>query len=286
MMVWRAFGCRQHPLDPRRSPRIAPGIGGYEGRVQTSVIPGTAIFLERSELSATANSLRAMLSMTVAAAPAILLLLGGLFTGSTLVSQGIVMWLGLALVSLMILRRSAFRARWGDRAYAVAFRRFAIPGLSMIGVGVAHFAWIEGARILPREIALMPYAYLLLTGIVLWLRAILALGIDKLSMMYVYFPDEGRLVDSNIYGVLRHPVYSAVLRVSFALILWNGSAFALLASLIAPLTLAAWLRWGEEPELIERFGGGYRAYRARVPAFFNLDPRSWPVLWRFLATGK
>jgi len=253
-----------------------------------SLIPGTTIFLKRSELSSLSNGFLAILSVAVSVtvAVAIFRLLDGLFVASTLVSQGVVMWLGLAIVSQMILRRSALKARWGKRAYGVAFRWFAIPGLSLIGVGVAHFAWIEGARVLPREIALIPYVYLLLTGVTLWLRALQVFGIDNLSMMYVYFPDEGRLVDSNIYGVIRHPVYSAVLRVAFAFILWNGSAFALLASLIAPLTMTAWLRWVEEPELIERFGEGYRAYRARVPAFFNLNPRLWPVLWRFLATGK
>ncbi len=253
-----------------------------------SLIPGTTIFLKRSELSSLTNGLLAILSVTVSVtvAVAIFQLLDGLFVASTLVSQGVVMWLGLAIVSQMIVRRSALKARWGERAFAVAFRWLAIPGLSLIGAGLAHFAWIEGTRVLPREIALIPYVYLLLSGIALWLRAILVFGIDNLSMMYVYFPDEGRLIDSNLYGVIRHPVYSAVLRVAFAFVLWNGSAFALFASLIAPLTMTAWLRWVEEPELIERFGEGYRAYRARVPAFFNLNPRSWPILWRFLATGK
>jgi protein-S-isoprenylcysteine O-methyltransferase Ste14 len=43
---------------------------------------------------------------------------------------------------------------------------------------------------------------------------------------------------------------------------------------------------GDERELIERFGDGYREYRARVPAFFNVNLRPWPVLGRFLLTGK
>lgn len=78
---------------------------------------------------------------------------------------------------------------------------------------------------------------------------------------------------------------SDVIRIAFALILWNGSAFALFAGVIAPLSMTAWLRWTEEPELIERFGDGYRAYRPRVPAFFNSNPRTRLTLWRFLVTG-
>jgi protein-S-isoprenylcysteine O-methyltransferase Ste14 len=94
------------------------------------------------------------------------------------------------------------------------------------------------------------------------------------------------LVQSNVYSVFRHPVYSAVLRIAFALVLQNGSAFALFAGCVAPVWMTIWLRWAEEPELIKRFGEGYRDYRRRVPAFFNFDPRAWVALWRFLIVGK
>lgn len=253
-----------------------------------NAFPGANIFLKRSELGRLPVAALALLvvAATAVAAAVFFQAFDGLFTGSTLVSQGIVMWLGLAIVAQMIVRRAAFKARWGDRAFSIAFRWCAMPGLTLVGMGVAHFVQIEGARIVPREIALIPFAYLLLTGFMLWLRAFLAFGMDNLSMMYVYFPHESRLVESNVYGVLRHPIYSAAIRIAFALVVWNGSGFALLASLFAPISLMAWLRWGEEPELIERFGEDYRAYRARVPAFFNLRPGTWPVLWRFLASGR
>lgn len=253
-----------------------------------SLIPGIQVFLRRSELSSPANSLLLTIVITVVALAAreFFQVFDGLFLGSTLVSQGIVMWLGLAIVAQMILRRAAFQSRWGERAFSVAFRWCAIPGLTLVAMGIVHFTWIEGARILPREITLIPFAYLLATGVVLWLRALMVFGMDNLSMMYVYFPGESRLVNSKVYSVLRHPIYSAVIRIAFALILWNGSGFALFASVFVPFSMTAWLRWVEEPELIERFGESYRAYRARVPAFFNLNPRAWPVLWRFLVTGK
>ena len=253
-----------------------------------SGIPGQAIFRERSELETPANGLLALVTVVVAAGIAIAFfrMIDGCFVASTLVTQAIVMWLGLALISPMILRRASLQARWGERAFSIAFRWLAIPGLTFIGVGVAHFAWIEGERIVPHEIALIPVVYLIATGIVLWIRALFVFGIDNLSLMYVYFPAESRLVDSKIYGILRHPIYSAVLRVILALVLWNGSAFALFAGMVSPLTMLAWVRLVEERELIERFGDGYRVYRARVPAFFNFDPRAWLVLWRFLLTGK
>jgi protein-S-isoprenylcysteine O-methyltransferase Ste14 len=104
--------------------------------------------------------------------------------------------------------------------------------------------------------------------------------------MYVYFPEESRLVEASIYKVLRHPVYSGVLRMALVLVLWNGGAFALFAGARGLLSMTAWVRLVEERELIERFGDGYRCYRAQTPAFFNLNPRTWTRLWRFLAAGK
>lgn len=250
-----------------------------------SFIPGREVFDKRSELNVRRNGLLALLTMFVTAIVAVALfyVIDGKFFASTLVSQALVMGAGQALVGAMILRRAAFKARWGGRAFSVAFRWLAIPGLTFILVGVPHFAWIEGDRIVPREVALIPFVYLLVSGVLLWLRAVMVFGIDNLSLLYVYFPNESRLVDSNVYGVLRHPVYSAVLRIIFAIILWNGGPFALFAGLMGALSMSLWwLQRVEEPELIERFGDGYREYRRRVPAFFNLNPRTWATLWRFL----
>lgn len=252
------------------------------------LIPGETIFLKRSGLTVWTNGLPAILTIVVAVAVGVTFfrVVDGRFIGSTLVSQAIVMLCGMALISQLVRRRAGFKARWGERAYAIAFRWFAIPGLTLVGVGLAHLAWIEGERVVSHEMALLPFLYVLITGIVLWGRAILAFGLDNLTMVYVYYPSEGRLVQSHIYNVLRHPVYSAVVRVAFALVLWNGSVLALFAGIMVLLILWGWVRLVEEPELIERFGEGYREYRARVPAFFNLNPRTWPVLWRFLLTGR
>jgi protein-S-isoprenylcysteine O-methyltransferase Ste14 len=252
------------------------------------IIPGRKIFYERSELAKPLNGLLALATMAVTLAAIALLfdVFDGLFIGATLISTAIVIAIGQLMVGMMIAERAKFKARWGDRAFSIAFRWLALPGLACIGAAIGHFAWIEGAQIVPREIALILVAYLLVSGIMLWWRAISTFGIDNLSLMYVYFPKESRLVQSNVYSVLRHPVYSAVLRILFALVLQNGSAFALFAGCVAPIAMTLWLRWAEEPELIERFGDGYRDYRRRVPAFFNLDPRMWVTLWRFLIFGK
>ena len=248
------------------------------------LIRGRKIFYERSELDQPLNGLLALatIGVTLVVIVMFFVVFDGWFIGSTLISTAIVITIGQLMVGMMIAERAKFKARWGARAFSIAFRWLALPGLTFIVAAIGHFAWIEGARIVPREIALVPMVYLLVSGIALWWRAVTTFGIDNLSLMYVYFPSESRLVQSNVYGVLRHPIYSAVLRILFVLVLQNGSAFVLFAGCVAPFAMTIWLRWAEEPELIERFGDGYRDYRRRVPAFFNLDPRTWGTLWRFL----
>jgi protein-S-isoprenylcysteine O-methyltransferase Ste14 len=252
------------------------------------LIPGRKIFYERTELDKPLNRLLALVTIgvTLAAIALFFVVFDGWFIGATLVSTATVVMIGQLMVGMLITARAKFKVRWGNRAFSIAFRFLALPGLTFIGAAIGHFAWIEGARIVPREIALALMAYLLVSGIVLWWRAITTFGLDNLSLMYVYFPSESCLVQANVYSVLRHPVYSAVLRIAFALALQNGSAFALFAGCVAPIAMMLWLRWAEEPELIERFGEGYRDYRRRVPAFFNFDPRTWGTLWQFLIVGK
>jgi protein-S-isoprenylcysteine O-methyltransferase Ste14 len=70
-----------------------------------------------------------------------------------------------------------------------------------------------------------------------------------------------------------------------ALGLWRGTWFSIAFGFFMPVGLMLWLRLVEEPELIERFGPGYMAYRRNVPAF-------WPRLRdagkfvQFLITGR
>jgi protein-S-isoprenylcysteine O-methyltransferase Ste14 len=171
-------------------------------------------------------------------------------------------------------RRNAYRARWGGRAYARAFGRHMLIGLPMIMAAIAHTAYAPGERItlgwLTPEVSMLGL-YFAVTGLALWVRAALTLGIDNLAMLYVYFPLESRLVESSIYAVIRHPVYSAVIRVGLALGLWRGTWFSIAFALFMPIGLTLWLWLVEEPELIERFGRGYADYRRTVPAF-------WPRL--------
>ena len=196
--------------------------------------------------------------------------------------------IGFALAGQFFWRRREYRKKYGDQSYRNAFLHFMLPGLPFMFAAIFHTAYLPGMR-LPLNgvtpIVSMIGLYLLVTGALLYVRAYLVFGVDNLSMLYVYFPQEGRMVDSSIYSVLRHPAYSGAICIGMALGLWRGTAFSILFGLFMPIGLTIWLRLVEEPELIERFGEGYREYRQKVPAFW---PRWQDVqkFWRFLIQGQ
>lgn len=226
--------------------------------------------------------------ISFAAATAFMIAVDHVFPTWTLVGQGAVFGIAFMFLSRFFVKKTTLKARFGDRAYRHAFRAYIIPGMPMILAGITHNAYLPGERILSGFTATVVYlvaAYLLITGIIMWVRAVLTFGVDNLTMVYVYFPEESRMVDSSIYSLIRHPVYSAVLRIAIAIGLWHGTWFSIVFSLLMPLGMMIWLKLVEEPELIGRFGDDYAAYSRMVPAF---SPRLRNIgkFWRFLITGN
>ncbi len=192
-----------------------------------------------------------------------------------------------ALAGGFFRRRGIYQARWGPLAYRNAFARRVLTGLPILFAAFVHTAWLPGRRIVVGPwliVVSIAAAWLLVSGFVLWLRAIFAFGLDSLAMLYVYFPDEGRMVESSIYGVIRHPAYSGVMQMVLALALGRGTWFSIAFGLLMPAGMTIWLRLFEERELIERFGAGYAEYRRRTPAF-RPRPRDVGRYLRFLAAG-
>jgi protein-S-isoprenylcysteine O-methyltransferase Ste14 len=187
-----------------------------------------------------------------------------------------VLVLTLAFLSLYLFFRlkEPLKEKYGQGAYALAFKRFIVPGLTLIVIVLVRIRFIGGPMIpswILEPVGTLLGWLLILVGVVLWVRAVQALGFDSLTMTYVYFPNEGKRTENAIYQKMRHPVYGAALRIALGLALLNGSWFAITLALLFGLYLWAWVRLVEEKELIERFGPSYAEYRSRIPAF-------WPRL--------
>jgi protein-S-isoprenylcysteine O-methyltransferase Ste14 len=198
--------------------------------------------------------------------------------------QIILMALGFLILARFFSQKKTYLERYAELAYRNAFVRFVIPGLGIIFAAILHTGYMPGIEI--PDVWWKLYltwlgGFWLVVGLWLWARTILTFGLDNLAMLYVYYPAESRMVDSSIYGILRHPVYAGALRVILGLALLNGNWPALIFALLAPLGMFGWVRLVEERELLQRFPD-YREYRNRVPAFWT-----WKVnkLWKFLLQG-
>ncbi len=196
--------------------------------------------------------------------------------------------LGFLVLSLALRLKKDLIVRYNAQAYPLALKRFILPGLAIISAVVTRMGYIPGPLI-PRFwwYPILPALgwVSLIVGALLWVRTVLAFGVDYLIMLYVYFPKESQIADHAIYGIIRHPVYGAAQRIAFGLALLNGNWFGLTLALIFSLGIWGWAYLVEEKELIERFGPSYLEYRQRVPAFW---PRlkSIPGFFNFLIAGR
>lgn len=203
-------------------------------------------------------------------------------------SQIIITALGFLVLSLFFSRKQAYKEKYKELAYRYAYAHYAMPGLVLIFAAITHAAYMNGPFIPPGwwTIIFFVLGWLMFcTGAILWIRSIFAFGADNLAFFYVYHPEEGKVINSNIYSVLRHPVYAGILRVGMGLALLNGNANAFAFALLLPLGFTSWIRLVEEKELIERFGQSYLEYRKSTPAFW---PRARDLgrFYTFIFTGK
>jgi protein-S-isoprenylcysteine O-methyltransferase Ste14 len=184
------------------------------------------------------------------------------------------------------LLKSFFHGPAERMPYATAFFNRFLPAVGLNLASLAYILFNHGTVVIEGRppiglFTLRPVQwffwlvalYLALTAVVLAVRAVQAAGVDTLSGAYIYYGDEGRAIESDIYSLMRHPAYAALDRLALAFALWNGSPYALLLAL---LFVAVWhpIWYGmEERELLARFGDSYRSYRETVPA---VVPRGLP----------
>lgn len=112
----------------------------------------------------------------------------------------------------------------------------------------------------------------------------LVAGVAVLVQAFVRFVVEGfgtpspiapteRLVVGGWYRYVRNPMYVAVVSAIIGQALWFGQPVLLAYAAVIWAAVAAFVRWYEEPHLLQQFGEDYRAYRAAVPGWI---PRQRP----------
>jgi protein-S-isoprenylcysteine O-methyltransferase Ste14 len=118
-------------------------------------------------------------------------------------------------------------------------------------------------------------------GLLMCVRAIQVFGVDYMTVVYLYFPEESRIQRSKIYSVLRHPTYAGLLTIGLGGTLITFTLLSFVAFFIFLTGFYIHIHFVEERELIQRFGNSYREYRRKVPAFF-VAPNNIGTLFKFL----
>ena len=80
-----------------------------------------------------------------------------------------------------------------------------------------------------------------------------------------------RVVDTGLYGIVRHPMYSATLLLFLSMPLVLGSVYAFAIFLAYPFIIAKRIK--HEEAFLERELDGYREYKQKVQ--YRLIPFIW-----------
>ena len=80
-----------------------------------------------------------------------------------------------------------------------------------------------------------------------------------------------QVIDTGLYGIVRHPMYSVTLLLFLSMPLVLGSVYSFVIFLVYPLLIAKRIR--NEEELLERELKGYKEYKQKVK--YRLIPFIW-----------
>jgi len=156
---------------------------------------------------------------------------------------------------------------WTDRVILLAFMATAFVGVPVVAA-LDAFHW----HILPSPPLVLASVGLLMFALG-WTIIAMALRANPFAVTVVRHQSERQqtVVDTGVYGVVRHPMYAGNPLVTVGLSLWLGSYVAVLFAAI-PLGLLM-VRIGLEERFLRRELPGYREYAARVP--YRLLPGLW-----------
>ena len=101
---------------------------------------------------------------------------------------------------------------------------------------------------------------ILLDAIFLWYAAVKISDISKNI-------ENNKLVSDGVYALVRHPIYSAWLQISIAIILFSQNIYLFILPIIFWIILSIALAKTEEKWLIEKFGDDYVSYAKTTNRF-------------------
>jgi len=137
-----------------------------------------------------------------------------------------------------------------------------IVGFVTAGLGV-RFGWY----ILPKKVVIVA-AILFLAAYILYAEV---LRENTYLSRTIEVQENQKVIDTGLYGIVRHPMYSATVLLFLAMPLVLGSVYAFLIFLVYPFIIAKRIK-GEE-EFLAKELVGYKEYKQKVKY------RMLPFIW-------
>ena len=137
-----------------------------------------------------------------------------------------------------------------------------LAGFMVAGFGV-RFGWY----MLPKEVVIGA-AIVFMIAYVLYAEV---LRENTYLSRTIKVEEDQKVIDTGLYGIVRHPMYSVTLLLFLSMPLVLGSIYSFLIFLVYPFIIAKRIK-GEE-ELLERELEGYSAYKQKVK--YRLIPFVW-----------
>jgi protein-S-isoprenylcysteine O-methyltransferase Ste14 len=215
-----------------------------------------------------------------------------LSTFISILTSGLVLTLGFLFVYIFWHLKHRLLKNNKDKAYQKAFP-IGLVGITLVISYVIHsilpYSFIFINRIEDQliwyftvpvnEIFFNSPLYLIITRIIISLffifigftvifKSLFFFGIDNMALVYVYYPEESKIVHHEIYSVLRHPTYHGLVIILVGNIALKLSFYSFILFLLFLIGIKMHLKFVEEKELIQRFGKNYEEYRSEVPALF------------------
>ena len=137
-----------------------------------------------------------------------------------------------------------------------------LVGFILAGLGV-RFGWY----VLPRYAVIIGVA-LFLTAYVLYAEV---LRENTYLSRTIEVQENQKVIDTGLYGIVRHPMYSATLLLFLSMPIVLGSIYAFIVFLAYPFIIAKRIK--SEEEFLEKELSGYSEYKQKVK--YRLIPFIW-----------
>ena len=137
-----------------------------------------------------------------------------------------------------------------------------LAGFIVVGLGV-RFDWY----VLPKAVAIAASVVFL----VAYLLYAEVLRENTYLSRTIEVQENQKVIDTGLYGIVRHPMYSATLLLFLSMPIVLGSIYSFMIFLAYPLIIAKRIK--NEEEFLEKELEGYRGYKQKVK--YRLVPFVW-----------